>query len=121
MSELSHAAGGHKNIRQAVKITIAVIMLFIYLFPFALVLVNSLKTKVAIVKTPLLLIQSQEDFRCERDQSFQMFTALKVLGVECRMCLFNGENHELSRSGRPRNRLARLREITSWFDKYLMN
>ncbi|MBR5982061.1 MAG: S9 family peptidase, partial [Firmicutes bacterium] len=76
---------------------------------------------VANVKTPLLLIQSQEDFRCERDQSFQMFTALKVLGVECRMCLFNGENHELSRSGRPRNRLARLREITSWFDKYLMN
>ncbi len=73
----------------------------------------------ANVKTPLLLIQSQEDFRCERDQSFQMFTALKVLGVECRMCLFNGENHELSRSGRPRNRLARLREICSWFDSHL--
>ncbi len=73
----------------------------------------------ANVTTPLLLIQSQEDFRCERDQSFQMFTALKVLGVECRMCLFNGENHELSRSGRPRNRLARLREITSWFDGHL--
>ncbi|MGI6074987.1 MAG: prolyl oligopeptidase family serine peptidase [Pyramidobacter sp.] len=71
------------------------------------------------VKTSLLLIQSQEDFRCERDQSFQMFAALKVLGVECRMCLFNGENHELSRSGRPRNRLARLREITSWFDGHL--
>ncbi len=71
------------------------------------------------VKTPLLLIQSQEDFRCERDQSFQMFTALKVLGVECKMCLFNGENHELSRSGRPRNRLARLREITSWFETHL--
>ena len=76
---------------------------------------------VANAKTPLLLIQSQEDFRCERDQSFQMFTALKVLGVECRMCLFNGENHELSRSGRPRNRLARLREITAWFDRHLKN
>ncbi|WP_302294989.1 S9 family peptidase [Pyramidobacter piscolens] len=74
---------------------------------------------VANVKTPLLLIQSQEDFRCERDQSFQMFTALKVLGVECRMCLFNGENHELSRSGRPKNRLARLREIAAWFDGHL--
>lgn len=73
----------------------------------------------ANVKTPLLLIQAQEDYRCERDQSFQMFTALKVLGVECRMCLFNGENHEMSRSGRPRNRLARLREITSWFDAHL--
>ena len=55
MSELSRAAGGHKNLRHAVKLVIAIIVLFIYLFPFALVLVNSLKTKVAIVKTPLLL------------------------------------------------------------------
>ena len=55
MSETSRAAGGHKNLFQALKILIAVIVLFIYLFPFALVLINSLKTKVAIVKTPLLL------------------------------------------------------------------
>ena len=59
MSESSHAAGGHKNLTQALKIIIAVIMLFIYLFPFALVLVNSLKTKVAIVKTPLLLVDAK--------------------------------------------------------------
>ena len=55
MSEAPHAVSGHKTLTQAVKIIIAVIMLFIYLFPFVLVLVNSLKTKVAIVKTPLLL------------------------------------------------------------------
>ena len=55
MSEAPHAVSGHKTLTQAVKIIIAVIMLFIYLFPFALVLVNSLKTKVAIVKTPLRL------------------------------------------------------------------
>ena len=55
MSELSRAAGGHKNLKQALKLVIAIIVLIIYLFPFALVLVNSLKTKVAIVKTPLLL------------------------------------------------------------------
>ena len=73
----------------------------------------------ANVKTPLLLIQSNDDYRCERDQAFQMFTALKVLGVECRMCLFFGDNHELSRSGHPRSRLARLREITAWFDSHL--
>lgn len=69
--------------------------------------------------TPLLLIQSDEDYRCEKDQSFQMFTAMKSLGVECRMCLFHGDNHELSRSGHPRSRLARLREITTWFDQHL--
>ena len=48
-----------------------------------------------------------------------MFTALKVNGIEARMCVFKGENHELSRSGRPRNRLARLREIAGWFDRHL--
>jgi dipeptidyl aminopeptidase/acylaminoacyl peptidase len=71
------------------------------------------------VKTPVLFIHSTEDFRCELNQGFQMFTALKVLGVESRMCVFRGENHELSRSGKPRNRLGRLRAITEWFDAHL--
>ena len=35
------------------------------------------------------------------------------------MCVFKGENHELSRSGRPQNRVRRLKEITEWMDKYL--
>jgi dipeptidyl aminopeptidase/acylaminoacyl peptidase len=48
-----------------------------------------------------------------------MFTALKVCGVESRMCVFRGENHELSRSGKPRNRLARLKAIAEWFDAHL--
>ncbi|MDR1875624.1 MAG: S9 family peptidase [Synergistaceae bacterium] len=71
------------------------------------------------VKTPVLFIHSTEDFRCELNQGFQMFTALKVGGVETRMCVFRGENHELSRSGKPRNRLARLRAIAEWFDARL--
>ncbi|MDR2178684.1 MAG: S9 family peptidase [Synergistaceae bacterium] len=70
-------------------------------------------------KTPMLFIHSTEDFRCELNQGFQMFTALKVLGVESRMCVFKGENHELSRSGKPRNRLARLRAISDWFHSHL--
>ena len=39
-------------------------------------------------------------------------------GVPARLCLFHGENHDLSRSGKPLHRLRRLREITDWFDKY---
>jgi dipeptidyl aminopeptidase/acylaminoacyl peptidase len=74
---------------------------------------------VANAKTPMLFIHSTEDFRCELNQGFQMFTALKVLGVKSRMCVFKGENHELSRSGKPRNRLARLRAISDWFDSCL--
>jgi len=71
------------------------------------------------VKTPLLFLHSDQDYRCYMADAFQMFTALKMFGVETRMCLFHGENHELSRSGKPKNRLKRLEEITTWFDKYL--
>ena len=48
-----------------------------------------------------------------------MFAALKVLGVETRMCMFRGENHELSRSGKPGNRVVRIREILDWMDSHL--
>lgn len=49
-----------------------------------------------------------------------MFAALKLHGCDAKLCLFEGENHELSRSGRPKQRLKRLEEMKAWFDKYLM-
>jgi len=70
-------------------------------------------------KTPTLFIHSEEDHRCELTQGLQMFTALKLHGVETEICVFRGENHELSRSGRPRPRLTRLRKMTEWFDRFL--
>ena len=66
-------------------------------------------------RTPTLIIHSDEDHRCELSQGLQFFTALRRNGVEARLCVFKGENHELSRSGRPRARLARLQEIVRWF------
>ena len=51
--------------------------------------------------------------------ALQMFSALKYFGVETRMCLFHGENHELSRSGKPSHRVRRLSEMMEWFEKYL--
>jgi len=71
------------------------------------------------VKTPTLFIHSEEDYRCWLPEGLQMFTALKYFGVEARFCMFRGENHELSRSGKPKHRIRRLKEITDWFDKYL--
>ena len=70
------------------------------------------------VKTPTLFIHSDEDYRCPLEQGLQMFSALVDRGVPARLCLFHGENHELSRSGKPLHRLRRLTEITDWFDKY---
>lgn len=72
-------------------------------------------------KTPTLFIQSDEDYRCWMSDALQMFTALKMNGVDSRIALFHGENHELSRSGKPQNRIARLTEIGDWFAKYLQN
>ena len=72
-----------------------------------------------MAKTPTLFIQSDEDYRCWMGDAIQMFSALKFFGVETRMCLFHGENHELSRSGKPTHRLRRLKEMYDWFEKYL--
>ena len=70
-------------------------------------------------KTPTLFIQSDEDYRCWMGDAIQMFSALKYFGVEARMCLFHGENHELSRSGKPKHRIRRMTEMMEWFEKYL--
>ena len=69
--------------------------------------------------TPTLFIHSDEDFRCWMVEGLSMFTALKMHGVESRLCLFKGENHELSRGGKPRNRIRRMEEIVGWMDKHL--
>lgn len=69
--------------------------------------------------TPTLFIHSDEDYRCCLAEGLQMFTALKYHGCEARLCMFRGENHELSRSGKPKHRVRRLREIGGWFDEHL--
>ena len=69
--------------------------------------------------TPTLFIHSDNDYRCWIVEGYQMFTALKKHGVDTRMCVFHGENHELSRSGKPESRKKRMEEILAWMDKYL--
>lgn len=71
------------------------------------------------VKTPILFLHSDEDHRCWIPEAYQMFTAVKLHGADTRLCIFHGENHELSRSGKPEHRERRLKEITEWMDKYL--
>ena len=71
--------------------------------------------------TPTLFIHADCDYRCPLEQGLQMFNKLKLNGVDTRMVVFHGENHELSRSGKPKARIKRLTEIKDWFDKYLKN
>ena len=70
-------------------------------------------------KTPTLFIHSEQDYRCWMSEGLSMFTALKRSGTPTRLVLFHGEDHELSRSGRPQNRIRRMEEIVNWFDRYL--
>lgn len=69
--------------------------------------------------TPTLFIHADQDYRCPLSGAEEMFTVLQYNGIESRMCVFKGENHELSRSGKPVNRLNRLREIMAWLEGHL--
>ena len=70
-------------------------------------------------KTPTLVIHSKEDYRCWLVEGVATFQALKLHGCEAKMVIFNGDNHELSRSGQPRNRIKRMEEILAWYDAHL--
>lgn len=70
-------------------------------------------------KTPILFIHSDEDYRCYMAEGFAMYSAVKRNGCPAKMCLFHGENHELSRGGKPENRIDRMTEIVNWMDAYL--
>ena len=71
------------------------------------------------VKTPCLIIHSEQDYRCPIAEAEQWFTALKLLGVPTELVRFPDENHELSRSGKPKHREERLEHILRWFREYL--
>jgi dipeptidyl aminopeptidase/acylaminoacyl peptidase len=71
------------------------------------------------VKTPTLVIHSEQDLRCAIEQGEQVFVALKTLGVDTEMVRFPDEPHGLSRGGRTDRRVERLRHILRWFNRYL--
>lgn len=70
-------------------------------------------------KTPILFIHSLCDYNCPINQGVEMFTAMKYFHVPSKMVVFEGENHSLSRSGKPKHRVRRLKEMKDWFDQYL--
>ncbi|MCM3669703.1 S9 family peptidase [Mesobacillus maritimus] len=71
------------------------------------------------VKTPTLILHSEEDLRCPMEQAEQWYIALKRLGVETKLVRFPDETHELSRSGKPKHRIERLEHLIGWFDARL--
>ncbi len=78
-------------------------------------------TYIKNVKTPLMLILGEADYRTPpASGGEQMFRALKYRKIPTVMVRFPNESHELSRSGQPWHRIERLEHIVGWFDKWLM-
>jgi len=72
------------------------------------------------MQAPLLVEHSERDYRCPIDQGEQLFTILRRLGRgETEFVRFAQTGHELSRGGKPRSRILRLRAIVQWFIRHL--
>ncbi|MCC5861562.1 MAG: S9 family peptidase [Gammaproteobacteria bacterium] len=70
------------------------------------------------VTTPTLVIHSDQDLITPLGQGQEWYFALLAHGVETELAMFEGEGHELSRSGRPVNLVARLELILEWFGRF---
>ena len=71
------------------------------------------------IETPLLVMHSENDLRCNVEQGEHLFTLMRLLGKEVEMVRFPAEGHELSRAGSPRHRVQRFEAILEWFGRYL--
>ena len=76
-------------------------------------------TYVKDMTTPLLIVHSEQDYRCPIEQAEQVFISLKRLGREVEFVRIPNESHNLSRTGKPKHRIERLEHIIGWFDRYL--
>lgn len=72
------------------------------------------------VKTPTLVIHSEEDYRTPIEQGEQYFMALLRAGTPTELMRFPGEGHEMSRSGKPRHRKERFEAILDWLTRHLL-
>lgn len=80
---------------------------------------QSPQAHVASVRTPTLVLHSADDLRCPLSQAERYYAALKRHGVDAELVVFPGENHELSRAGRPRHRRDRFDAILDWWARVL--
>jgi dipeptidyl aminopeptidase/acylaminoacyl peptidase len=71
------------------------------------------------IETPVLVLHSEQDLRCNIEQGEHLFSLLRLLGKEVEMLRFPGESHELSRSGSPLHRVQRFEAVLEYFGRYL--
>jgi dipeptidyl aminopeptidase/acylaminoacyl peptidase len=68
------------------------------------------------VKTPTLVIVGDSDGECPTPQSYEFWHALKTLGVETQLVVYEHEGHHFVKSDHQRDRIRR---TVAWFDAHL--
>ncbi len=76
---------------------------------------SSAITDAGNIETPLLITAGGEDWRCPPSQSEQLYVAAQRAGAECRLVLYEGENHNI---GDPDRAIHRLEELTAWYRRH---
>jgi len=71
------------------------------------------------METPVLVLHSEQDLRCNIEQGEHLFTLLRLMGKEVELLRFPSESHELTRAGSPLHRVTRFEAVLDWFDRYL--
>ena len=72
------------------------------------------------VKTPMLIVQSEEDHRTPMGSAEIWFMSLKKQGVPVELVRYPRSNHDLSRSGEPWLLVDRLGRLRQWFGYWLL-
>ena len=71
------------------------------------------------IETPVLVLHSEQDLRCNIEQGEHLFNLLRLLGKDVEMLRFPAESHELSRAGSPIHRVLRFEAVLEWFERHL--
>jgi dipeptidyl aminopeptidase/acylaminoacyl peptidase len=77
---------------------------------------SSPMTYIKTVKTPTLIVVGDSDGECPTPQSYEFWHALKTLGVETTLVVYEHEGHEFSNPSHERDRIVR---TVAWFDAHL--
>jgi dipeptidyl aminopeptidase/acylaminoacyl peptidase len=73
------------------------------------------------VRTPMLIVQSEEDHRTPMGSAELWFMALKKQGVPVELVRYPRSNHDLSRNGEPWLLVDRLGRLRQWFGYWLQD
>jgi dipeptidyl aminopeptidase/acylaminoacyl peptidase len=71
------------------------------------------------VKTPTLVLHSDNDLRVPLEQGEQWYRALKLYGVTTELVIFPRENHNLTRTGEPKHIVESMKWQLYWFARFV--